>query len=77
MHLYLFRHSFLEPYAVAPWLTWAILIGAGYGVVRLVRDALSAMLPAWGWERIDPLRARVDALEKAVDALLDEGESPK
>lgn len=38
--IYITHHSILNLHAVPPGLTWALAIGAGYGAVQLVKDAL-------------------------------------
>jgi UV DNA damage repair endonuclease len=39
MHLIVYHHSILDAQGLDPAITWAVLIGGGYGFVRAIIDA--------------------------------------
>jgi hypothetical protein len=42
--VYITHHSILDLHIMSPFLSWAIVIGALYGLARLVRDATRWLL---------------------------------
>jgi hypothetical protein len=41
--IYITHNNLLDIHALASWVSWPLVIGAGYGAVSLVKDVLRAM----------------------------------